>query len=231
MCSVLTALTLGASAGASAYGQSQQAKATRAVSDAQNKVTTDANQKALFLQQAERDRTKSFQDQSQGLLQASQDNASKINQDQQEAALKDQLAGRYNAATAVSPNDIPGLATSSQPSDEPTAIKDAYKQAFGKVGTYLSNQANAKGALDAFGNLQQGNSIYNTRQLQQQGLLGTFMQGSNSALANELAANNENANLGFGKAALAGTSLANSAALWSGLGRLGMSAALSGAGG
>jgi hypothetical protein len=98
----------------------------------------------------------------------------------------------------------------------------------GSVGNYLGQQAGAKAALDAFGNQNAANTAYNARQLQQQGVLGNFMQGSSSALANELAANGENSGLSISNAQMSGNGLASQAAIANGLGGIGLNLGISG---
>jgi len=235
MCDPLSASValLAAGAGASAYGQYQQQQAMDKVANEQAEATRRANEQALALRQAERARQQGYQDQSNQLLSASLQTNSRSSQDQQEASANQALTSQYgqSANQAADVSGIPGLQQSSTSDSTPRVVADTYKQMFGGVKNYLQQQAGSKAALDAYGNVSQANNVANARQLQQQGLLGNWMQGSSSALANELAANNENSSLAMATAARAGDNLANQAALFNGLGSLGMSVGAQGLGG
>jgi hypothetical protein len=224
-----SAIVTAAGAGASIYGQEKQRQAYDTVNNNQANAIRQANQNAMALQSAERSRQQGYQAQSQGLLNQSVQNASLENQQAQEATQKNALTGQYSnaaqAATAL-PTNIPGLLQGD--SQGPQVVKDAYANTMGSVGNYLGQQAGAKAALDAFGNQNAANTMYNARQLQQQGVLGNFMQGSTSALANELAANGENSGLSLSKAQMSGNGLASQAAIANGLGGLGLNLGISG---
>lgn len=231
MCDPLTLTSLAVTAagtGASLYGQSKAQDAYNQVANAQADATRRANEQALALREAERQRQAKYQQQSQAALNASQNANSFETQRQQEAAASQNLAQKYTSSVdpTAAISGIPGMSEGS--ASGPSVIADAYKSAFGKVGDYLRGQATSKAALDAYSNLSQQNTINNARALQNQSLLGNWMQGSSSALANELAANNENANLAYGNAALAGNDAANQAAIWNGLGSIGMNVGLQG---
>lgn len=214
------------------YGEQQKAKAYKTVQEAQAKAQMEANNHALALQKREQVRQHSLQDQSQAMLQQSTGNNSVESQNAQEAQMRQELNDQYAAAAQAltNPAGIPGLQQASEKESTPTVVADAYKKMFDSVGGYLKQQAGSKAALDAFGNSQQATGIANARQLQQQGLLGNFMHGSSSALANELASNSENGQLAQMYAARAGDKLAARGALWSGLGQLEMQAAAGAAG-
>jgi hypothetical protein len=208
------------------YGQSKQQEAYNKVANSQAQATENANKQALAFQQAERARQAALQNQSNALLNSSQTNNSLASQNAKEAEASSSLANQY--AAAVSPTAaIPGIAAATDGS-QPQAIADSYKQTFGNIGSWLRQQAGNKAAMDAFGNVGLANNIANARALQQQGQIGNWMQGSANVLQNELNANNENSNLAYGNAALAGQGAANQAAIWNGLGGLGMSVGMQG---
>jgi len=226
-----SAITTALGAGASLYGQQKQQQAYNAVENAQANAQRQANAQAIQLQEAERARQQGFQQQSQGLLNNSVTNNSLANQQNQLAQEQNTLGNQYTSALGgiTNPSSIPGLTNpSAGNSGTPQLVSDAYRTALNQAGNFLNQQAGAKAAIDAFGNQNASNTMYNARQLQQQGIFGNFMQGSASALANELAANNENSNLAFGKADLAGNNLANQAAIYNGLGGLGLNLGISG---
>ena len=224
-------LTTAVGAGASMYGQQKQQQAYNAVENAQANAQRQSNAQAMQLQQAERARQQGLQQQSQGLLNKSLDYNSVGNQQNQLAQEQAMLGNQYASALSgvTNPSSIPGLTDpSAGNSGTPQVVSDAYRNAFGKAGNFLNQQAGARAGIDAFGNQNASNTMYNARQLQQQGILGNFMQGSSSSLANELAGNGENANLAFGKADIAGNGLANQAAIANGFGGLGMNLGISG---
>jgi hypothetical protein len=218
---VLTA----AGAGASYYGQRKQQEAYDQVANAQADAARRTNQQTMALQQAERARQQQYTDQSQSLIKGSTANNSASSQQAQEGQLAQQLGSQYGASAnqAADMSNIPGINTPTATGDDNKVVGDAYKNAFAQAKDYLGQQAQGKANLDAFGNLQKNTGIANARQLQQQGILGNFMQGSTSALANELAANSENGQLLQANAANAGNGALQQAALWNGLGSLGMS--------
>ena len=227
MCTPLlaaSAVLTAAGAGASYYGQRKQQDAFNQVSNAQAEAARRTNEQSLALQQAERARQQGLIGQSQSLISGSTANNSAANQQAQEGQVAQQLGSQYGAAAnqATDMSNIPGLNTPTATGDENKVVGDAYKNAFSQAKEYLGQQAQGKAALDAFGNLQKNTAIANARQLQQQGILGNFMQGSTSALANEMAANSENGQLLQANAANAGNGALQQAALWNGLGSLGM---------
>jgi len=228
-----SAALLALGTGATLYGQHQQQQAYNKVANEQAEATRRANEQALALRQAERARQQGYQDQSNQLFNASVKNNSAETQADQEKVARETLASQYNqsADQAADVSGIPGLQQSSATDGTPRVVADAYKQMFSGVKDYLRQQAGSKAALDAYGNLSQANNAANARMLQSQGLLGNWMQGSSSALANELAANTDNSQLALATAARAGDSLVNQAALWNGLGSLGMSVGAQGLGG
>jgi hypothetical protein len=226
-----SAITTALGAGASLYGQQKQQQAYNAVENAQANAQRQSNAQAMQLQQAERARQQGYQQQSQGLLNNSLQYNSPANQQNQLAQQQNALGNQYTSALGgiTNPSSIPGLTDpSGGASGTPQIVSDAYRSALNQTGNFLNQQAGAKAGMDAFSNQNAANTMYNARQLQQQGLLGNFMQGSTSALANELAANNENANLAFGKADIAGNGLANQAAIANGLGGIGLNLGISG---
>lgn len=224
---------IGAGTAASMYGQSKQQEAYNKVANAQADATRRANEQALALRQAERARQQGYIDQSNQLFDASVKNNSLASQTEQEAAAREALTSQYAGAAdrAADVSGIPGMLQNSGSEGTPKVVADAYKNMFGGVKNYLQQQAGSKAALDAYGNMSQGQNVANVRMLQSQGLLGDWMKGSSSALANELSANSENSNLAFANANRVGDSLANQAALWNGLGGLGMNVGAQGLGG
>jgi hypothetical protein len=212
------------------YGQKRQQDAYNAVQNAQAAEQLRANQRALQLREQERARQQGYQDQSAALLNESQKYNSVDSQNAQEAAAREALAGQYSSSadTAADVSGIPGLQQATATDSTPRVVADTYKQMFGNVGNYLRQQAGSKAALDAFGNSQRATTVSNARQLQNQGLLGNFMQGSTSVLANELAGNAENSQLNQMNAARAGDDAATQAAMFNGLGSLGMNLGTSG---
>lgn len=234
MCEPISAslALLGAGTAASMYGQSKQQEAYNRIANQQAEATRRANEQALALQRAERARQQGYIDQSNQLLDASVKNNSLASQNEQEAAARAALTSQYSSAAdqATDVSGIPGLGGQAN-EGQPKAVADAYKNMFGGVRNYLRQQAGSKAALDAYGNVSQAQNTANARMLQSQGLLGNWMQGSASALANELAANKENSALAFSNAAHSADGLANQAALWNGLGGLGMNVGAQGLGG
>ena len=230
MCDPLSIASLAVTAagtGASMYGQAKQQEAYNKVANAQADATEKANQQALALRQSERDRQQQLQNQSNALLNQSQQANSVDAQKAKEAEASSSLGNQYSAA--VSPAAaIPGISAAMDDGQQPRAIADSYKQTFGNIGNWLRQQAGSKAAMDAFGNVGLANNMANARALQAQGQLGNFMQGSANVLQNELGANNENSNLAYGNAALAGQGAANQAAVWNSLGGLGMSVGMQG---
>lgn len=226
-----SAVVAGLGTAATMYGQQKQQEAYNKVQNAQADAQRRANEQALALQQAEAARQRGYQQQSEALLNESVKRNSLDSQTAQEAAIREALANQYNgdipAATDVSA--IPGLQREPSGNDgTPRVVADAYQRAFGKAGDYLSGLANSKAALDAFSNLNVANSQYNARQLEGQSLLGREMIGSGSILGNELAASKNTLDLGLANAALAGNGSAQQAALWGGIGQLGMNVGLQG---
>jgi hypothetical protein len=212
------------------FGQKRQADAYNSVQNAQARELMRTNNQMLQLREQERARQQALQGQSRVMLNGSINNNSVASQNAQEAQMRQGLSDQYSqsADSAADPTGIPGFYQTSATADTPKVVADTYKNAFAHVGNYLRQQAGSKAALDAYGNSQGATTIANARQLQQQGLLGNFMQGSSSVLANELAANSENSQLNQMKAARAGDNASQQAAIFNGLGGLGMNLGSSG---
>jgi hypothetical protein len=216
-------VTTALGAASTAYGQQQQQKAYQNVQNAQAKAQYEANNHALALQQQERQRQQALQSQSNSALAQSQQFNSANNQKAAEAQTQTALANQYaGGSNATDYSQIPGMSSPAN-TNAPTAVTDSIKNVFGNVGNYLRQQAGAKAGMDAFGNAQQAASIYNARQLQNQAVLGQFMQGSSGILGNELNNNGENFQLNYARANNAGNNAAMQAALFNNLGGLGMS--------
>lgn len=231
MCNPLAAVALAAGVGSSLYGSKLQQDAYNKVDSAQADSIRKYNASALALQQAERARQQGFTQQSTAAFNDSLKNNSADSQATQEAALRQGLADQYGATAdkASDYSNIPGMAKAE--GDENKVVADSLKRAFGGVKSYLGQQAGSKATLDAYGNLSQQQNIANARQLQNQGILGNFMQGSSNVLSNELAANKEASDLAYANAQNAGNGLLNQAALFNGLGQIGTSIGAQGLGG
>ena len=233
MCNPLAAVALAAGVGSSLYGSKLQQDAYNKVDAAQADAIRKSNAAALALQGAERARQQGFTQQSTAAFNDSLKNNSADSQAAQEATIREGLANQYGATAdkAADYSNIPGISTPAASGDENKVVADSYKRAFGNVKNFLGQQAGSKAALDAYGNLSQQQNTANARQLQNQGILGNFMQGSSNVLANELAANKEASDLAYANAQNAGNGLLNQAALFSGLGQIGTSIGAQGLGG
>jgi hypothetical protein len=232
MCNPLLAASAALTAAggaASLYGQNQQQRAYSSVENAQARAMMNANRQAMALRQAERDRQTQLTNQSQNLLGQSVAANSMESQAAQEAELANSLGAKYGASAdkASEYSNIPGLGGPAN-EDGNQVVSEVYKNAFGNVKKFLGQQAQSKAVLDAYGNMAQGQNIANARQLQQQGVLGNFMQNNNSVLANELTANSENSQIAQAKAAMSGNNALQQAAMFNGLGSIGMNLGIQG---
>lgn len=142
-----------------------------------------ANKAMAAVTAAESGRQKKLRDEAQGLFEES---LSKQGSDAQTKRLADAQAER-EAATAGNMTDAPVVNVPVQ-GGAPNIVADETAARVSEGNIRARDEAIAKAALDAFGDLQLGNALMNARYGAQQGQLANFMQGSQSVLPTELSA-------------------------------------------
>lgn len=171
MCDAVTASIVATIAGAGAQAAGQ-AKARKAMEGAQV---------------AERVRQKGYNDQSQAAFSESLGNADPQAQANAQGKAEGERKAAYDAATAdarapleATGKNLAGNQDANRIMSSESAARSA--QALG----YAGQQGAAKAALQGFGDTQLGNALYNARQMQNQGTIGNFMQGSAAVLPYEV---------------------------------------------
>lgn len=171
MCDAVTASIVATIAGAGAQAAGQ-AKARKAMEGAQI---------------AERVRQKGYNDQSQAAFSESLGNADPQAQANAQGKAEGERKAAYDTATAearapleATGKNLAGNQDANRVMSSESAARSA--QALG----YAGQQGAAKAALQGFGDTQLGNAIYNARQMQKQGQIGNFMQGSAAVLPYEV---------------------------------------------
>jgi hypothetical protein len=171
MCDAVTASIVATIAGSAAQAAGQ-AKARKAMEGAQV---------------AERVRQKGFQDQSQSAFSESLAHANPQDQANAQGKAEGERKAAYDAATAEAraPLEATGRnLAGSQDANRILSSESAARSA--QARGYAGQQGAAKAALQGFGDTQLGNALYNARQMQNQGTIGNFMQGSAAVLPYEV---------------------------------------------
>lgn len=171
MCDAVTASIVATVAGSAAQAAGQ-AKARKAMEGAQV---------------AERIRQKGYNDQSQAAFSESLGNADPQAQANAQSKAEGERKAAYDTATAearapleATGKNLAGNQYANRVMSSESAARSA--QALG----YAGQQGAAKAALQGFGDTQLGNALYNARQMQKQGTIGNFMQGSAAVLPYEV---------------------------------------------
>ena len=171
MCDAVTASIVATVAGSAAQAAGQ-AKARKAMEGAQI---------------AERVRQKGYNDQSQAAFSESLGNADPQAQANAQGKAEGERKAAYDTATAearapleATGKNLAGNQDANRVMSSESAARSA--QALG----YAGQQGAAKAALQGFGDTQLGNALYNARQMQKQGTIGNFMQGSAAVLPYEV---------------------------------------------
>jgi len=140
-------------------------------------------------QQAERIRQKAFQDQSQAAFDESLGHAQASNQTADQSKAEGERKASYDKATADAraPVEATGQNLAGDTSTNKVVNTEQAAQA-AKAQGFAGQQGAAKAALQGFGDVQLGNALYNARQMQNQGTIGGFMQGSANVLPYEVQA-------------------------------------------
>lgn len=173
MCDPVTASIVATVAGSAAQAAGQ-AKARRAMEGAQ---------------QAELTRQKGFQDQSNAAFSESLSHADPQAQEGAKAKAEGERKAAYESANAQA--RAPIEATGRNLAGDQTANKVLSSEQGARSAQaqgYAGQQGNAKAALRGFNDIQLGNALYNSRQMQNQGQIGNFMQGSAAVLPYEVQA-------------------------------------------
>lgn len=138
-------------------------------------------------QQAERIRQKGFQDESNAAFNESLGHADSASQASEQSKAEGERQAAYDqaAAQARAPIEATGQNLAGDTSgNKVIASENAMRSA--NASNYANQQAAAKAALKGFNDVQIGNALYNNRQLQRQGTIGNFMQGSSAVLPYEV---------------------------------------------
>jgi hypothetical protein len=163
--------------------------ATVAGSAAQAAGQAQARKAMQGAQIAERVRQKGYQDQSQSAFSESLAHANPQDQANAQASNEANRKAAYDAATAetrapleATGKNLAGSQDANRILSSESAARSAQAQGF------ANQQGAAKAALQGFGDTQLGNALYNARQMQNQGTIGNFMQGSSAVLPYEVEA-------------------------------------------
>jgi hypothetical protein len=173
MCDAVTASIVATVAGSAAQAAGQ-ARARSAMQGAQ---------------QAERTRQRGFQDQSQSAFSESLAHANPQDQANAQAGAEANRKAAYEAASAQAHNPIEATGKNFAGNQNANRVLNSESSARNSQAQGFANQQGAaKAALQGFGDVQLGNALYNARQMQNQGTIGNFMQGSAGILPYEVEA-------------------------------------------
>lgn len=180
-----------AAAGASYASNQQQISAQK---KAQEKYQSD---QAAALESA-RQSAKSLDEKRAGQMETVYKNYDPANQEQQQADIASDLNNKYSAGLE---NLVPGANLQGSDQTNPNsvgqkAVTDNYKNNLTGLGSYLKQQAQARANLDAFGNQQVNNNIYNTHTGQKLSMFDNFAGGN----AQTQGVQTQAANLGYQQA-------------------------------
>jgi len=173
MCYPVTASIVATVAGSAAQAAGQ-ARSRRAMEGAQ---------------QAELTRQKAFQGQSDAAFSESLSHADPQAQEGAKAKAEGERNAAYEKANAqarapleATGKNLAGNESANRVLNTESAARTAQAQG------YAGQQGAAKAALRGFNDNQLGNALYNARQMQNQGTIGNFMQGSAAVLPYEVSA-------------------------------------------